>query len=376
MTPENKKAYWKHIRERYRKAPRKEKKKILDEFCEVCSYNRKYAIRKLGDYHRQERETKKRGRAKEYKGKCITVVQHLWKLTRNPCGERLKEMLPLWLPAYEEAYGRLEEGVRKDVLRISATTIDRVLRSIRPKMKGRCTTKPGTLLGIPTRLSFRDIEEPGYLEADTVGHCGGSVAGDYIHTVSFTDIYSQWTELYAVWNKGYQGVQAGIKIMEQRLPVRIQAFDSDGGSEFLNQHLIRYWREEHRGTIEVTRSRPSHPNDNAHIEQKNWTHIRKLLGYQRFDKPELVPIINKIYTTWRLLQNYFFPNQKLIARERIGARIQKKHDTAKTPYHRLLLSNNVSYETKQYLQKTFVQLNPIKLLKLLDGYIQQLERMT
>jgi hypothetical protein len=178
-----------------------------------------------------------------------------------------------------------------------AAQIDRLLaaRKTRVGHRGRCGTKPGGLLKtqIPIRTDNWDITRPGYLEADTVAHCGGSLEGDFVWSVTYCNIYSGWTANRAVWNKGSAGVVAATREVEAALPFDLLGFDTDNGSEFLNWHLLRYFQERPKG-VGFTRSRPYKKDDNGHVEQKNWTHVRQLLGYDRLGDPELVEPINAL----------------------------------------------------------------------------------
>jgi hypothetical protein len=208
------------------------------------------------------------------------------------CSKRLKAALPLWLPFYEEKYGTLPATIRCQLVQISPATMDRLLKKVRARYpgKGLCGTRPGRLLKhqIPIRTDNRDLAQPGFLEADTVAHCGSAMAGDFIWSLTLTDIYSQWTENRAVWNKGAKDVLEQIKDVEGRLPFAILGFDVDNGSEFLTFHLWRYLLDR-PGPVPLTRSRPYRKNDQAHVEQKNWTHVRQLLGYERLEAPDYCP---------------------------------------------------------------------------------------
>jgi len=229
---------------------------------------------------------------------------------------------------------------------------------------GISTTKPGSLLKkhIPVKTSQWNETIPGFLEADTIAHCGTSVAGMLVYTINTVDIASQWTEQRATWGKGEQGVISAIKDIESHLPFTLKGFDCDNGSEFLNWHLVRYLTKNRKKPVKVTRSRSYQKNDNAHIENKNWTHVRQYLGFQRFDKPELVDLLNDLYTSeWNWYFNFFSPSVKLISKERVGSKIIKKHDSPKTPYQRLMESEHMDKKTKEKLQQRFKSLNPFEI---------------
>jgi hypothetical protein len=256
---------------------------------------------------------------------------------------------------------------------MSPATMDRLLKKERARYpgKGLCGTRPGGLLKnqIPIRTDNDDADRPGYLEADTVAHCGNSLAGDFVWSVTFTDIYSQWTENRAVWNKGAQGVLEQLKNVEASLAFELLGFDVDNGSEFLCHHLWRYLLDRPQ-PVPLTRSRPYRKNDQAHVEQKNWTHVRQLLGYQRLEEPQLVPLVNELYRDWGQLHNFFCPNLKLLSKTRKGARTIRKYSPAQTPYQRLLQSEHVSEQQKQRLRNQFERLNPFELKKRIEQHLK------
>jgi hypothetical protein len=226
------------------------------------------------------------------------ILWQIWKAAEQPCGKRFKELLPTWLPFYELEKGSLQDDVRKRLLSISAAQIDRLLapRKARIGHRGRSGTKPGGLLKtqIPIRTDNWDITRPGFLEADTVAHCGNSLEGDFIWSVTYCDIYSGWTCNRAVWNKGAEGIVNATREVEASLPFELLGFDTDNGSEFLNWHLVRYFQDRKKA-VGFTRSRPYKKNDNCHVEQKNWTHVRQLLGYDRLGEEEFLRPINDLY---------------------------------------------------------------------------------
>jgi len=295
----------------------------------------------------------------------VNVLWDLWVTTNLPCSKRLKAIIPLWLPRFNKYI--LSEQVKQKLQRISPASIDRLIAPIRIKYnkRGKSTTKPGALLKkrIPIKTNQWDETISGFLEADTVAHCGNSVAGSFVYTINCVDIATGWTIQRAIWEKGEKGVVKAIADMENNLPFQIKGFDCDNGSEFLNWHLHKYLTNRKR-PIQFTRSRAYHKNDNAHIEGKNWTHIRQYLGYQRFDKPELVNMLNQLYTTeWNLYFNCFIPSVKLMEKYREGSKTIKKHDSPKTPLQRLLDSNHIDQTVKNNLKNQFDQLNPFQLQK-------------
>lgn len=358
----SKREYLLAIWERYQRVGRRFKSKILDEFCAVCGYTRKYAIGLLSRKPRRRR--RKPGPRRRYDGEVLEPLKAIWLAAEQLCSKRLKAALPLWLPFYEQERGPLAAPVRQKLLQMSAASIDRLLKKERARYRGKglCGTRPGGLLKhqIPIRTDNDDVDRPGFLEADTVAHCGNSLTGDFIWSITFTDIFCQWTENRATWNKGAQGVLEQVKDVEVHLPFELLGFDVDNGSEFLCFHLWRYLLDRPR-PVPLTRSRPYRKNDQAHVEQKNWTHVRQLLGYQRLERPELVPLINELYRTWGLLHNFFCPNLKLLSKTRKGARTIRKYSLPQTPFQRLLESNHLSQEQKLKLQSQFQQLNPLQL---------------
>jgi len=362
MGSKSKKEYLLAIWDRYQRVGRPFKSKILDEFCSVCSYARKYAIGLLSRKPRQRR--KRPGPRRRYDSEVLEPLKFLWLKSEQMCSKRLKAALPLWLPFYEHKHGTLTDAVRKKLLRISPATIDRLLKKTRARYpgKGLCGTRPGRLLKvqIPIRTDNRDIDRPGFLEADTVAHCGTSMAGSFIWSITFTDIFSQWTENRAVWNKGSTDVLRELKDLERDLAFELQGFDVDNGSEFLTFHLWRYLLDRPR-PISMTRSRAYRKNDQAHVEQKNWTHVRQLLGYQRLEQPQLIPLINDLYRTWGLFHNFFCPTLKLRSKTRKGSKTLRKYFKPQTPFERLLDWAHMSQEQKNKLRAQQQQLNPLDL---------------
>jgi hypothetical protein len=362
---------------RYKYASKVQKKTILDEFCAVCGYNRKYAIRLLSTKQksRMERKLSKRGRKKVYHDPMIIqVLKDIWVAANLPCAKRLKTMLPVWLPHYENYI--LSEDVEDKLLRISPATIDRLMDTFRNKYtkRGLTTTKPGSIIKkrIPVKTNQWDETIPGFIEADAVAHCGDTTEGQYVNTVNCVDIASGWTEQRAVWGKGQRAVLEAIRDIEAHLPFPLKGFDSDNGSEFLNWHLVRYLDDRKR-PVQFTRARAYHKNDNAHIENKNWTHIRQYIGYQRFQHPQLAQQLNDIYTSeWNDFFNFFIPSVKLVSKHREGAKIIKVYDKPKTPVQRLLESEKISTETKTLLSQKAERLNPFHLQQQLSRKIKKL----
>jgi len=352
---------------RYKRASRKEKTLILDEFCATCGYHRKHAIRLFKRYKRFTKpKPKRRGAPSVYNKPSITEpLKRIWLAANLPCSKRLKAIIPLWMPGYAKQYGALSLDIIKALYRISPPTIDRILKPLRAKyrLKGRCTTKPGTLLRkqIPIKTDQWDESRPGFVEADTVAHCGDKIEGDYAYTVDLVDIATGWTEQGAAWGKGEIGVLDALKEMESRIPFPVLGFDADNGGEFINYHLMRHFADRVK-PVQFTRSRPYHSDDNAHVEQKNWTHVRQWFGYHRLDKLKIVDMMNELYRTeWRLYHNFFQPSTKLIEKKVIASKTMKRYDKPKTPYERILESKNVDPKVKRALKEQFDTLNPFQL---------------
>jgi hypothetical protein len=363
---------------RYKKASRKEKTAILDEFSSVCGYHRKHAIRVLRGFKRFTKpKAKKRGRPSVYhRADIVGPLKTIWLGANLPCSKRLKAILPLWLPGYGNRFATLAPAVTTALMSISPATIDRVLKPLRVsyRKRGRATTKPGTLIRkhIPITTTRWDEARPGFLEADTVAHCGSTVAGMFAYTIDCVDMATGWSEQRAVWGKGETGVCEQIRHIEQSLPFPLLGFDSDNGSEFLNYHLLRHFTHR-RQPIRFTRSRAYHKDDNAHVEQKNWTHVRQWLGYERLADPGVVPLLNELYTAeWRLFHNFFCPSVKLMAKERVGSKTLKRHDCPKTPYQRIMESPHIGEPAKEALTTQLNTLNPFVLREAMETKLKQI----
>ena len=359
------------IRVRYRKAGRAETGRIRTEFCAVCGYNRKYAVRLLNS--RPSGSRRRPGPKPKYGPEVRSVLQRFWLAAEQPCSRRLVKVIELWLPHYETVHGPLQPEVKKLLCAMSHATIDRLLRPVRVRFKrrGLSGTRPGTLLKnvIPVK-SGGTPDKPGFLEADTVARCGTSLEGSFAWSITVTDVFSGWTENRAVWNKGAAGVLEQVKDVEAKLPFQVLGFAVDNGSEFLNHHLLRYFTD--RVTkVTFTRTRPYRKNDNARVEQKNWTHVRQLPGYDRFGRPEVVPILNDLYATWSLYQNHFLPTFRLIDKVRVNSRYRKTCESPQTPYDRLLGSPAVGEEEKHALSAVHASLNPFELTKTLEKKLRR-----
>ena len=374
MSQLSRKEYLEKMRWRYAGRGREGKSRLLDELCEVCGYDRKHAIKLLNAAPPTARNLT--GRKAVYTKEVAAIIKRIWLSSEQPCGKRLKEHLPLWLPHYERREGTLSKVLRRKVLEASPATLDRLLspyRSAHPK-RWRAP-KPGTLIKaqVPIRTDNDDIVEPGSVEADSVAHCGGSLLGNLVWSVNLTDIVSQWTETRAVWNKGQYGVVSAIAHIEEALPFSLQSVDIDNGSEFLNWHLKAYLDERpERSTVKLTRSRPYHKNDNAHIEQKNWTHVRQLLGYERLGEEACVAALNAVYEDWNLLQNFFCPTMKLKSKRREGGKHRKSYHAAQTPADRLLAWDGLNKKKRAWIKRMQRQTDPFELHQRVESKLKAL----
>lgn len=367
------------MRQRYLNRNRVGKGLILTELEEQYGYSRKHAIKLMsGQVGWGGDPAVRKGRRPQYGAEEVEVLWAIWEASEQPCGKRLVALLPQWLPHYEAAEGKLEVGLKQRLLKISAAQVDRLLapRKSADERRRRCGTKPGGLLKnqIPIRTTHDEVTAPGWLEADSVAHCGGSLDGDFIWSVTYTDIYSGWTSLRAVWNKGAAGVVEATREVEESLPFALAGFDCDNGSEFLNWHLLRYLQER-KQRVHFTRSRPYHKDDNGHVEQKNWTHVRQLLGYGRLEDPTLKEAINELYRTiWEPLNNYFLPSAQLVEKVREGGKVRRRHDRPQTPCERLLNSPDIDEATKRRLRRERKSYNPFVLKAQLEKALKPILR--
>jgi hypothetical protein len=372
MTIQSKRELLEVTNPRYLKASKARKTQILDEFIAATGYHRKYAIRVLKRGPRPRGLRKKSGRQKVYQGEVVEVLKQIWEILGRICSKRLKPFLPEIVDVLERCNEiEMTPETKTLLLKMSCSTIDRCLRPVRfeNKKRGLSTTKPGTLLknAIPIR-TFTDWDDtiPGFVEIDLVAHCGETTAGQYLNTLTVTDIATGWTECLAILYRSQEMVSQAIIKLRQRLPFPLLGIDSDNGSEFINNTLFRYCQVEE---ITFTRCRPYKKNDQAHVEQKNWSVVRRLIGYDRFETEEELVLLSTIYDDWRLFVNFFQPVLKLVAKERVGSKVKKKYDIASTPYRRVLASNLVSVEDKARLMSIYYQLNPVTLRKQIDDNI-------
>jgi len=351
------------LRRRYAGRGKDGKSRLLDEFCEHHGYERKYAIKLLQGGPPRAVAGSRPGPAPKYEP-VQEVVERIWTRAEQVCGKRLAPALELWLPHYARHYGPLLPTQKKLLHSISAATLDRLLADSKARVPGGLSgTRPGTLLRrqVPIQGEVWDERRLGFLEADSVAHCGSSLAGNFIWSLTYTDLASTWTEGRAVWNKGAHGVLEQTKHVEQTLPFAIRGFDFDNGGEWLNWTLIRYLQVRPR-PIRVTRSRPYHKDDDAHVEQKNWMWPRQLLGYGRLEEETLLMPINALYTeAWGPLHNFFLPSMKLVKKWREGSRWVRRHDAPQTAYQRLRTHGDLKPKARRELRDRYEALDPFVL---------------
>jgi len=365
--------YSEAVRGRYARAGKKEKAGILKEFVATTGMHRKAVIRLLN--RRKRSSGKRRGRPRLYGHEAMAALRLAWEASDCLCSRRLQPFVPE-LVSIMKRCGELvvTEEVEAQVCGMSASTIDRVLRRWRgsTKRRGLSTTRPGTLLKdlIPIR-TFSDWNEnkPGFLEADLVAHCGESTEGFYLTTLSTVDVATGWCEPVAVWGKGQDRVGGAVHDVRKRLPMPMLGLDSDNGSEFINRSLLDYCR---RNRITFTRSRSYKKNDSCHVEQKNWTVVRRVIGYDRFSSRAAFEALASVYTLLRLYINFFQPVSKLVKKSRQGAKVHKVYDTAKTPYQRLLMSGVLTEAKEAELANLYSSLNPVALLKQITESVDHL----
>jgi len=370
MTIEARREYREAIRLRYKNGTKKQRSRILDEFCEVCGYNRKHAIRLLRG--KVGMRLSRPGPKPKYDVEVIEHLVILWKLMNYMCSVRMKAALPIWLAYYKPQ--TLTETARAKLLEISSSSIDRLLRPHRQGcQRGLSGTKGGAFLKsqIPIELIDKHVDRPGYVEADTVAHCGNALAGDFANTLTVTDLLSGWTGNRATLNKEAVDIVAKLKDIRAGLPFPMVGFASDNGSEFINRSLVAYLQDKKHGHVKFVRRRPYKKNDNAHVEQKNDTHVRQLFGYHRVEDRGLVDLMNDIYQNyWNPLLNFFCPALKLIKKTRIGGKLKKTYDKPKTPCDRLIDCGKLTELQLHRLKGDRSLLDPLLLKQGLDAKLR------
>jgi hypothetical protein len=394
LTMEERRSVTRETAKRYQRASKKERGRMLDEYTALTGHNRTYGSHVLSKWGKRvymrlkgavvavvlgrPRKRPERKRPRKYDEAFQRVLKGLWEVSDYLCGKRLAAFIRAALPSLE-SFGEIkpDEGTRRKLLEASPATMDRLLKAERRKLalKSRARTKPGTLLKhqIPVR-TFSDWDDlrPGFTEADLVGHDGGDGRGEYAQTLHLTDVCTSWCEMQAVRNKARVWVFEALKDVKGRLPFPLLGLDSDNGGEFINEPL-RMYCEEHK--ITFTRTRPYRKNDNCHVEQKNWSVIRRHVGYMRHDTEEELKTLNELYGHLRLYVNFFQPVMKLKEKTKAGSRVTKKYHAPKTPYQLVLESKLVDNAVKQKLRRQYERLNPAELKRAITRLQDKLLRL-
>jgi hypothetical protein len=367
------------LRRRYLTAGLEHKKKLIDEAVALFGYHRKAAIRALGARPPVPRVAVITGRPREYDEVALRpVLRTIWSAANYPCGRRLAGMMADWVASYEAHEKSVSASVREQLLAASARTLDRLLHPLRIQARRPSLTRPGSLLRqqIPIRGSVWEENKPGWLEVDTVALCGGNAAGDYVWMLDAVDYATTWVSTRALWNRGQEGTLAALMDLEQCLPFPLLGLDSDNGGEFLNYHVLA-WLQKRPRPVFMTRSRPYKKDDNAHIEQKNWTHVRQWFGYERHDNHEVVDRLNALARgPLSQMLNFFHASLKLEHKERTAAgKVRRVYNPARTPLQRVLDSPEIPESTKAALRAQKAALNAFALKAEVDRHLRQIAAM-
>lgn len=373
MSCSSRREYLRRIHARYQEARAAEKERILDEFCANCDYNRKYAIRLLNGPAPSGGPMGKRRRRRgfTYGPRVLSILKAVWEAADYPWSVRLKALLPEWMLWIRRRY-RLSAETERQMLQISPRSIDQRLQGEKRKRRRRLygRTKPGTLLKhhIPLKTDHWDVQVPGFTEIDLVSHSGDSASGEFCYSLNVTDIHTGWTETRALLGKSQEAVRAALAEVGKALPFPLRGIDSDNGSEFINDHLLRYCQAQ---GIQFTRGRPYKKDDNAHIEQKNWTHVRRLLGYVRYDSEAAREAMNDLYAQeLRWFQNVFLPSVKLAKKERVGSRLRRRYEAPQTPFQRVAASPAADPERLAELRHLRESLDPFELSRTIQTKLE------
>jgi len=376
MSQKTRKEVLARLRRSYAKAGLKFKQQLLNQAVDLLGYHRKAAIRALrAKPLLWPTPVVLTGRPKEYHPETLLpILKPIWFAAFQPCGSRLHALLPEWLPAYEADHRRIDVDVRKSLLAASARTLDRLLRPLRSQAARHCGTRPGSLLreSIPIRGAWEE-EGPGWLEVDTVALCGGSLDDRHLWMLDAVDIRTDWTEQRALENRGQHCTLAQMRDLETSLPFVLRGVDTDNGGEFLNHHMVEFLQVRPRPVL-FTRARPYRKNDNAHVEQRNWTHVRQHFGYNRYDNPAAAPLINQLCKgPLGQLLNHFLPTQKLTDKKRRSGRITRIYGPPQTPYTRVLAAAEVPSDKKNELRRLHQRLNPFQLTREIERQKKTIE---
>jgi len=364
------------LKARYRKASKKERSAILDEYVRTTGHHRKYAIGVLSGKRKRAKHPVRRPRRTIYGDEEARALLVLSDLFDGICSKRLRAAMNIELPRlYEKGFLHITPVCYQKLIQVSPATIDRLLTGRRLQVrKSRGFTKPGTLLKhrIPIRTWADWTEDrPGFCEMDLVDHSGGIVirGADHAWTLCFTDVKVTWTECVATPNKAQVHVFDAICRARERLPFPLLGIDSDNGSEFINDQLYRYSVQER---ITFTRGRAGKKNDSAYAEQKNWSVVRRAVGYYRYDTPQQLDLLNRLYAVMHFYVNFFLPTMKLEEKSRLGSKVKKVYDEPRTPYARVLESPHVSEEHKAQLRETYEVLDLVSLRQQINDLQSQL----
>jgi hypothetical protein len=376
LAQRSKHEYLRVMWERYQRAGRGQRSALLDEVMRVCGYHRKYAIGLLGRMVPPQPSLRQMARRRPtYSEDVLRLLAQIWEASGYLCAQRLTAALPLWLP-WLRRHARLTPTLAAQLVQISPRQIDRRLQARKRRIKRRLygTTRPGSLLKhqIPLKTDHWDVAMPGYLEIDLVSHSGASASGEFLHPLDCVDIHTAWVERQAVLGKGQQGILQALPLIEGRLPFALRGLDSDNGSACINAHLVAFCQRPGGRTLQFTRSRPYKKDDTAHIEQKNWTPVRKLVGWERYDTPAARAALTLLDADLRLFQNLLQPAMKLQGKERRGARLIRRYDTPRTPFERVRAcpdADSQKVAARAHLRATT---DPFVLSRRIDQQLEQL----
>lgn len=377
MARRSKHEYLRVMWQRYQRAGRRERSALLDEGTRVCRYHRKYAMGLLSRVAPPRPPVRRLARRRPtYAEPVIRLLAQIWAASGYLCSQRLKAALPHWLP-WLKRRAEVTPTEEAQLRRISARQIDRRLRERTHRIKRRLygTTRPGSLLKhqIPIKTDHWDVTKPGYLAIDLVSHAGASAAGEFLHTLDCVDIQTTWVERQAVLGKSRHVIVAALTTIEAQLPFPLRGVDSDNGSEFINDHVLAWCQARPAGRpVQFTRSRPYKKDDNAHIEQKNWTHVRKLVGWERYATREALAALNVLYADLRLFQNLFQPSMKLVRKVRVGSRLLRRYDAPQTPFERVQACPEADPQHVAALERVVATTDPFALSQRIDRHLERL----